>query len=383
MSTTEAEVPGTLPSGELAPARSQEQHAGGRGIDDAEAAGEGLGRLIEILNDGSLALLLSVGHQTGLLDVMASMPPSGSHHIADAAGLNERYVREWLAGMTTGGFVQFDRSEVTYTLTPAYLPFIVGQGVDNLARALQVISMMGEVTPKVVNAFRNGGGLSYDDYPGFHHLQAEDSAAIYDASLVDGILPLTRCVESLSSGIAVADIGCGEGHAINLMARAFPASTFHGYDFSPEAIDAARSEAFRMGLGNARFELQDVSELAVSKAFDLVLAFDAIHDQAHPASVLRNIHQALRPGGTFLMVDIKASSRLEENLDLPWATFLYTISAFHCMSVSLGQNGDGLGTVWGVQLAESMLHDAGFDIVEIKELETDPFNAYFVARKSA
>ncbi len=90
-----------------------------------------------------------------------------------------------------------------------------------------------------------------------------------------------------------------------------------------------------------------MSWLDISEAFDLVTAFDAIHDQAHPAQVLKNIHAALKPGGTFLMVDINASSRLEENLDLPWAAFLYTISTFHCMAVSLGQGGDGLGTVWG------------------------------------
>ena len=114
--------------------------------------------------------------------------------------------------------------------------------------------------------------------------------------------------------------------------------------------------------------------------FDLVTVFDAIHDQAHPAAVLANIHRALRPAGTFLMVDINASSNLEENLELPWASFLYAISAVHCMSVSLGQGGDGLGTVWGVQTAERMVREAGFSSVERHDLETDPFNAYFVAR---
>ena len=104
------------------------------------------------------------------------------------------------------------------------------------------------------------------------------------------------------------------------MAQAFPASRFTGYDFSEGAIRAARGEAERLGLANASFEVVDVAGLDVEARFDAVTAFDGIHDQAHPAAVLRNIHRALRPGGTFLMVDIKASSNVEENIELPWGS---------------------------------------------------------------
>ncbi len=110
-----------------------------------------------------------------------------------------------------------------------------------------------------------------------------------------------------------------------------------------------------------RHSLQrDVATLDVADAYDVITVFDAIHDQAHPARVLANIYRALRPGGVFLMVDIKASSRLEDNVGVPFASYLYTVSTMHCMSVSLGLDGDGLGTVWGRQLATSMLADAGF-----------------------
>jgi SAM-dependent methyltransferase len=111
-----------------------------------------------------------------------------------------------------------------------------------------------------------------------------------------------------------------------------------------------------------------------------VLTFDAIHDQAHPATVLANVRRALRPDGTYLMVDINAQSNLEDNLELPWASFLFAVSTWHCMAVSLGQGGDGLGTAWGVQTAERMLRDAGFSEVVVHDLPEDPFNAYFVAR---
>jgi len=143
---------------------------------------------------------------------------------------------------------------------------------------------------------------------------------VHDAALVEGILPLVPGLpDALRGGIEVPDVGCGPGHAVNLMAQAFPASRFTGYDFSTEAVDAARDEARSLGLTNASFEVLDVATLQQHERFDLVTAFDAIHDQAQPATVLANVRRALRPAGTFLMVDIKASSRLEQNIGLPWA----------------------------------------------------------------
>jgi ubiquinone/menaquinone biosynthesis C-methylase UbiE len=241
--------------------------------------------------------------------------------------------------------------------------------------------LLASVESRLVECFRTGGGVPYSEYSEFHRLMAEDSGAVHDAALIDSIVPLVEGLpERLRQGIDVADVGCGSGHAVNLLARAFPNSRFVGYDFAPEAIEAARREAESLGVANATFEVRDVTHLGKRDRFDLVTAFDAIHDQARPATVLANIHRALRPGGTFLMVDIKASSNLEENVDLPWASFLYAISTVHCMSVSLGQGGDGLGTVWGVQTAERMVREAGFTGVDQHDLEDDPFNAYFVAR---
>lgn len=337
-------------------------------------------RVIGILNDGAICVLTSLGSELGLFETLASLPPATSEQIADAAGLDERYVREWLGGMVTAEFVEYAPADRTYSLSADHAPFLTGAGPDNLARMTRYLAMCGAVQPKVVQAFRVGGGLSYDDYPGFHELQAKESAAVNDASLIDRIVPVTGVVDRLQSGIAVADVGCGQGHAINLLAREYPASTFVGYDFSEEALVAARAEAAAWGLTNAQFVAQDVAELDAEAAYDLVTAFDTIHDQAHPATVLARIRRALRPDGTFLMVDINASSNLEDNHELPWATLLYAISTVHCMSVSLGQGGDGLGTVWGRQTAERMVREAGFGTVDVHDLEEDPFNVYFVAR---
>lgn len=337
-------------------------------------------RMIQVLNDSAICLLGGIGHDTGLFDALASLPWATSEQVADAAGLNERYVREWLGGVVTAGLVDYRPEDATYRLREAYAPLLTGTGVDNLARTLSMVTLLARVTPDIVEKFRTGGGLGYADYPGFHDVQAADSAAVNDASLIDVIVPVTGLVDRLREGIDVADFGCGEGHAINLLAREFAASRFTGYDFEPEAIQAARSEAADWGLANATFEVRDVATSGERSAYDLVTAFDTIHDQAHPAAVLATIRRSLRPGGTFLMVDIKASSRLERNLELPWASFLYAVSTLHCMSVSLGQGGDGLGTVWGLEVAEQMLRDAGFSEVTVHELADDPFNAYVVSR---
>jgi SAM-dependent methyltransferase len=340
-------------------------------------------RIVGAFDSAGLAVLLSIGHQTKLLDTLAELPPATSAQIADAAGLNERYVREWLGGVVAGRIVDYDPDSQTYSLPRQRAAVLTrAAGPDNLSRTAQFIPMLGEVEQKIIRCFHNGGGLPYSDYPRFHKLMAEESGEVFDAALVDVILPMAEGVpDRLREGVDVADIGCGSGHAINVMAEAFPASRFTGIDFSEEGLAAGTAEADRLGVTNAKFVEANAEELDATETYNVITAFDAIHDQAQPAEVLHNIYRALRPGGVFLMVDVKASSQLEDNIGVPLATILYTISTMHCMSVSLGLDGAGLGTCWGRQLATSMLADAGFVDVTVGEIETDPMNYYYVARK--
>lgn len=349
----------------------------------AETTQEFTERMVEVIDSAGLAILLSVGHQTGLLDVMADMPPSTSAQIAEAAGLNERYVREWLAGMTTGHVVEYDPVAATYLLPASRAAALTrAAGLNNIARVTQFVSLLGEVEQKVIDCFRSGGGVPYREYPRFHKVMAEMSGEVFDGALIDVVLPIVEGLpERLRAGAEVADFGCGSGHAVNLMAQAFPASRCTGIDFSEQALAAGRAEAERLGLANANFESHDLTRLDKVDAYDVITAFDTIHDQAHPAQVLANIYRALRPGGVLLVADVKASSRLEDNVGVPRSTYLYTVSTMHCMTVSLALDGDGLGTAWGHQLATSMLTDAGFGEVQVTEIESDPFNIFYVARK--
>jgi SAM-dependent methyltransferase len=346
----------------------------------AEAFG---GQMIGILNGAALTFMVSVGHRTGLFDTMAGLAPSTSHQIAEASGLNERYVREWLGAMVTGRIVEYDPAKQTYGLpleNAASLTRAAGPG--NLASVAQYFSEMGNVETGIVESFKNGGGVPYSGFPRFQELQREESAQIFDATLIDVTLPLMPgLVDKLKAGIDVADVGCGAGHAINLMAQAFPNSRLVGYDFSEEGIATGKAEAKELGLSNARFETKDVATLDGSQQFDLITVFDAIHDQAKPRKVLKGIYDALRPGGVFLCVDIAASSNLEENLEHPLAPLLYTISTMHCMTVSLALDGEGLGTVWGEQQARALLAEAGFGDIGVKNVEGDIMNNYYIAHK--
>lgn len=186
----------------------------------------------------------------------------------------------------------------------------------------------------------------------------------------------------LRSWIGAPLPGCGAGRAACAMAKAFPASTFVGYDLSEEAIATANRTAQEQGLSNATFRTKDITHLDEDDTYDLVTAFDIVHDQKDPVAVLANIHAVLKPGGTFLMQDIAGSSHLEKNIDHPIGTFGYTISTMHCMTVSLAQGGAGLGTMWGEELAERMLTDAGFSGLAKRKLEHDFINVYYVMTKS-
>ncbi|MCU7941707.1 MAG: methyltransferase domain-containing protein [Candidatus Thiodiazotropha sp. (ex Cardiolucina cf. quadrata)] len=339
--------------------------------------------LLQILNHGAIALMISIGHRTGLFDTMARIPPSDSQGIAESAGLNERYVREWLGAMVTAAIVIYDADSGCYTLPPAHAGLLTRDASpDNVAVFAQYIPLLGQVEEEVIDCFYNGGGVPYERYSRFHEVMAEDSGQTVVSALFEHILPLIDGqLSRLEQGIDVLDVGCGRGQALLQLAKAFPNSRFTGYDFSQEAIEWARKEADRQGLNNLLFEVKDVATLDEQGAYDWIVTFDAIHDQKSPDMVLSAIHGALCDDGIYLMQDIKGSSHLHNNLEHPIGPLLYTLSTMHCMTVSLAQDGAGLGTVWGRELALKMLNEAGFNNVVVKELDHDFQNYFYIIRK--
>jgi SAM-dependent methyltransferase len=348
---------------------------------DRQPAQQFPGKLLNIYAGAMLSALIDIGYRTGLFEA-AAKGPATSPEIAERAGLQERYTLEWLGGMATGGIFTYDPVSQAYTLPPEHAAFLTGNGARNLSPMSRIFTLTSQYVPKVTEAFQQGGGVPYADYrPEFTEVMDDLWRRIYDEQLLTGFLPVAKGIpERLAAGIRVADIGCGTGHAINLMARAYPHSNFFGYDLATDAITKAVEEARAIGLANARFEALDVSRLPAEPKFELITTFDTIHDQVEPASVLRCVHEALRPDGIFLMVDFKFSSNVEDNIGNPFAPVYYGVSTLHCLTVSLAEGGAGLGTVWGIQRAQQMLAEAGFTAVEVVDAPR-PQNCVLIGRK--
>jgi 2-polyprenyl-3-methyl-5-hydroxy-6-metoxy-1,4-benzoquinol methylase len=353
---------------------------------DSAKAEAFLNRFLQALNNGALCLMTSVGHRTGLFDVLRDLPPATCEEIAQRSGLNERYVREWLGAMVTARVVEMDPSTARFRLPAEHAAFLTRPAAaDNLAVFSQYIALLGAVEDEIVECFKKGGGVPYEKFPRFHAVMAEDSGQSVLAALESHILPLVPgLVESLTRGIRVLDLGCGSGRIMNRLATLFQASRFTGLDLSSEAIQTARNEAAGLGLRNIEFETADLSNFdrtAAPESFDLITTFDAVHDQSKPLNVLKGIHRALKPDGTYLMQDIKGSSLIHRNISHPIGTLLYTVSCMHCMTVSLAQGGEGLGAMWGEEKTREYLDRAGFRSVKTHELSHDIQNNWYVVKK--
>lgn len=350
---------------------------------EAEAFGE---KLVGVLNSAGLAMMTSIGHRTGLFDRMAELPASTSEEIANAAGLNERYVREWLGAMVTGGVVDIDPASDRYSLPAEHAAFLTrAAAADNMAVFGQYIAVMGGVEDDIVECFRKGGGVPYEKFPRFNEVMAEDSGQSVLSSLESHILPLVPGLsDRLAKGIRVLDAGCGRGHILNRLAELYPNSRFVGMDLSAEAITYARDEAAKKSLTNIEFIIVDLSifdDTDELGAYDFVTTFDGVHDQAKPLNLLKGIHRTLKSDGVYLMQDISGTSHVHKDIDHPIGTFLYSISCMHCMTVSLAQGGEGLGAMWGEEKTREYLQRAGFRSVTTHKLAHDIQNNWYVVTK--
>ena len=347
-----------------------------------EARAEEFGnQLVGTYMGAAKTLIVDLGHRSGLWESLAQGPAT-SVELAERSGLNERYVREWLGGATVSGYLDYDVSTKSHTLPAEHAASLTGETGANLSSLSPMITFLGGHVSGVLEAFRNGGGVPYSEYrPEFTEVMDDFFRRDYNSSLFDGYIGVVPgLVERLEGGISVCDVGCGTGHNMNLMAQAYPKSTFKGYDLAEDAIASATLEANEMGLTNVTFEVQDVTDLPSDVSFDLITAFDSIHDQVNPQGALNEASSHLSLNGAFMMIDIKASSNLEDNIEHPVAPFFYAVSTLHCMTVSLAEGGAGLGTVWGEQLAVKMLHDAGLPNVRVLD-SSNPFNSIYVCTK--
>ena len=352
---------------------------------DSLRAGAFAERLLGLFGGGAVSLMISIGHRAGLFDAMADAGRVTSAELAARAGLDERYVREWLGAMAAGGIVETG-PDARFELPREHAAHLTRAAAqDNLAVFAQYIGVLGAVEDDVLRCFRAGGGVPYERFARFHEVMAEDSGQSVLPALESHVLGLVPEIRTrLDRGARVLDAGCGRGKALLQLAQSFPNSRFVGVDLSDEAVAFARQAANAAGITNVEYVAADLSSFdrdAASAQYDLIFTFDAVHDQAEPARLLKGIWRALKDDGVYVMQDIHAHSHVHENLDNPLAPLLYTVSCMHCMTVSLAQGGQGLGAMWGRELAERMLREAGFASIAVHRFDHDIQNDWYVIQK--
>ena len=351
---------------------------------DRSRAEEAFDLLGGMMTAAHVAGLVGLGVRLGLYQAMAGRGALTAGQVADAAGLAERWVREWLYGQAAAGVVEHDgdgRFRLTdevaaFLADPASLLYL-GGNFSGLPHRLAVV-------PALEEAFRTGVGLSFDD-------RGPDAAADtemlfanwYRQVLVPVALPkLEGVVDRLEEGTRAADIGCGSGIAVIEMAKAFPASEFSGYDVSAHALERAEAHRAEAGVGNATFHDARRDPLPEDARFGLVTTFDCLHDMTRPEETVRAIRRAIRPDGAWLIADIACAPTFAENLRRPrLSAMLYSISVYSCLSSSLSEpGGAGLGTCGLPEPAlRELVTSCGF--ASLRRLDIDhPVNAFYEAR---
>jgi SAM-dependent methyltransferase len=348
----------------LAPIESRVIHG------EAESFAE---RLLEQINGGALAIMVSVGHRTGLFDALAELGEVSPTELALATFLDAGYVREWLGAMVVGRIVEQDGKSGTYSLPDAHVASLCRTSASNLAVLAQSLCALARAEDALVECFRRGSRAADCDRR-LREITIEEREQSLVPELESSILPLVPgLLDRMRLGVEVLEVGCGRGQALLQLAARFPRSRFHGLDGSAEAIEQARTQARERGLRNVTFERGATTELGLEHhgRYDLIVTFDPLHEQREPAAVLASIAESLAPGGVYLTQNPASSGQHGGDVGLPLGPLLYTISCMRCTSVA-----------WGRERTGATLAAAGFGSVVVHQLEHDLQNDLYVCRRS-
>jgi 2-polyprenyl-3-methyl-5-hydroxy-6-metoxy-1,4-benzoquinol methylase len=330
--------------------------------------------------------MIHLGDQLGLYRALKEAgEPITTAELAERTGLHERWVREWAYNQAAARLIEVDETGEQFSLSPEAAAVLAspehpafGMGMfHRLPQTMATLTVMPE-------SFRTGLGHDYDSHGPEGAVGIERSFEPWNrAFLLPTVLPaLDGVVDKLAAGATVADVGCGAGSAVLLMARAYPESQFHGYDISRYALGRAEQKREEAGVTNAHFHDPRQEPLPSNHSVDLVTTFDCIHDMTDPQGMMHAIRQAITPDGTWLLVDIKAHDTFAENATKnPMASLMYGISVLSCMSSALSEpGGAGLGTLGlSMRKAEEMARQAGF--TRFRKLDIDhSVNAFYEIR---
>ncbi len=350
---------------------------------DAQAPGAGseefAGRVVGDIAATMTTIFCALGDKLGLFRALADEGPATPVELAERAGVNERYVREWLHGLAACGYVELDRETGRFALPEAHAAVLADEGgVWFLGGGYQELVGMLPALHRIEAAFREGGGVpqaaySEDAYTGMARL----TQALFDHHLTGSWIPLLPELQRrLGEGVSWADVGCGGGRALIRLAHEYPRSTFVGYDAFAAQIERARRDADDAGVGDrVRFEVVDGSR-GLPERYDVISTFDVVHDSLDPAGLVAGIRRSLTDGGTYLMLEMNCADDPADNTG-PIATLLYGFSVLYCMTTSLAQGGAGLGTCGCPPAVVQELGRAG-GFQSVRELPIgDPFNRLY------
>jgi SAM-dependent methyltransferase len=340
-----------------------------------------MGKMVGDFGTAMNASLMLIGDKLGLYKTLAAKGPMKSSELAQATGTAERYVREWLAAQAASGYVEYDAASGQFSMQPEQAlaladedsPFFMG-AVGNLVAA----TFLDE--PKISEAFKTGKGVGWDRRSECLFCgTARFFRTGYKHHLVQEWLPaLDGVVEKLKRGGRVADVGCGHGVSTRLMAEAFPNSRFHGYDYHPGSIEAARQAAKDAGLGDrVRFDVHSAKTYP-AESYDLVCFFDCLHDMGDPVGAMKHVRETMAADGTCMLVEPFANDRLEDNLN-PVGRIFYAASTVICTPASLDQE---VGMALGAQAGEARLRDVANKggLTRFRRATETPFNLILEAR---
>ncbi|HYY97069.1 MAG TPA: class I SAM-dependent methyltransferase [Pyrinomonadaceae bacterium] len=340
-----------------------------------------MGKVVGDFGAALSSTLVYIGQRLGLYKALAEAGPSTPAELAERTGTVERYVREWLINQAAGGYVAYDAASGRFHLPPEQAvalsdeesPFYVGGG-------FYVIKAMSRAEPHITKAFKEGGGLLWgDNDPDLFVGVERFFRPGYRAHLINEWIPaLTGIEEKLKAGALVADVGCGHGASTIIMAQAYPASRFRGFDNHEPSIEQARRRAEEAGVADrVTFEVARAGEIPEGP-YDLVCFFDCLHDMGDPAGAMQRAHEVLAEGGSALIVEPMAGDAVEENFNIIGRTFS-AASTLCCTANSLAQNGPALGAVAPEKALREVALGAGFK--EFRRATQTPFNRVFEARR--
>ena len=338
----------------------------------------------KVLGDvaGSLGLIMAyMGDRLNLYAALAEIGKATSQQLADNTGIHERYAREWLSANAAAGYVTYEPATATFSMTPEQAVIFAAEGhpacMQGFFQAV-VSTYMDE--PQVTDVYRSGEGLPWSAHNGCLFCGTERFfRPMYAENLIEGWIPSLEGVrEKLERGGKVADIGCGHGSSTILMAKAFPNSTFHGFDFHEPSVEHARDRARSAGVaGNTIFEVVTAKEYP-GTGYDLVAIFDALHDMGDPVGACKHILSSLADDGTLMLVEPAAGDALEDNLH-PLGAVYYAFSAMICTPASRSQEvGLALGAQAGQKRLTEVLQQGGF--TRVRRAAETPTNMVLEAR---